>query len=743
MDHIPLPAEHCLPHPEIEYICSNTFSLTQDYSFETYPAHYGFDAAVLVRSMDFAPLEEVMADSLMQEWLFFTLLADVFRVVGISIELDAFVKPAEARYIGEPQREVVETCALTKYLEKWRHVEGPDYERLIAAAESRKRCLKIFELLKRAQTATENLLKPGNRYAQFGPLGFSIISLLETLQHAAHLIYASVLSSQERLQLTLYIPKAPWLAARMQRLGWCPNEISRLQFLFSNSGLYFASSLELPAESRFFDHSQCHEQQCGINNIDRNSYRSKHRCSSGNCEHTGPTMREIGDVLSGGKIPVLELQPRTEDSSAPVKFTVTSSDSVPYTAISHVWSDGRGNLVANTLPLCQVLHLASLVQKLSPERTAQYFWIDTLCCPVQMPLRRTAIGLMRRTYEEAAEVLVLDSSLEFISTNTSCDDLLIRIACTGWMRRLWTLQEGVLARKLFFQFRDGAIDLGVLRDTVDGGPEHRLRSLLSADALACSDSFRKFKDLGSSGILELVRALQWRATSWSQDETICLSILLDLDVDRVIRSREEDRMGTFWSMLEEFPFQLALISGPRLQQNNLTWAPRSLMPPVGTNLPNSNDVIRAKSFPSGLFVQHEAIWLDECPDSDAFWLRLKGDSDKYLIRNLSEREDGGPSWRTNALDLGSDLALIPSGTTWAGTDIDLAMMVNVTFLDERTPGQLVGKCKYISRAFIMRDVNGIEWERFESMARQDGSRATSAMRVFTAERTERGTWCIQ
>lgn len=745
MDHIPLPTQNCRPHPEIDYICSRDFSLAKFPSFQTYPERYGFDPAALVQSMDFSPLEEKEADSLMQEWLFFILLADVFRIVGIVLKLDDFIRPGEARYDGEPARKVVITEHLYRYLQEWHRIERSTLERASAQIETRARGIEVLKLLKHAQGANDNLLREGNKYIHVGPFGFWLISLLETLHHTAHLIYAPVLSPQESLNLTLYIPPAPWLARRMLGHGWCPNEIGRLHHLLSNSGVYFASSMQLPDESRSFHHSRCDEYQCQIDNIDRDTYESKHRCQSGSCPHIGPDMREVNALLSTGKIPVVRSKSCTPaDRLASVELEVTSFDLVPYTAISHVWSDGRGNLAANTLPECQILHLSALVQDLSPKSIAPYFWIDTLCCPVQPSLRRTAIRLMRRTYEDAAQVLVLDYSLESVSAAADPEDLLIRVTRAGWMRRLWTLQEGALARRLFIQFGERAVEVEAMRKTIQDAVESDLGSPLAAEALACCDSFQKFKNLRTSGILELIRALQWRTTSWKQDETICLSILLDLDVDKITGTDAEERMSTFFHMLEEFPFQLAFLSGPRLQQKNITWAPTSLMPPRGTNLPNESEVVRAKQFPIGLFVQNQAIWLEDCPAAEQFWVRIRGDSGRYLVQNSSLVQDSGPSWTVKGPGAVQDPAIIPSGVLWTGLDADDGMMVDVAYFDERTPGQWVGKCNFFSRLQIRRYVHEDEWTRMESMiSLPDGSGTTSPIQVLDAERTEKGTWCIQ
>lgn len=89
------------------------------------------------------------------------------------------------------------------------------------------------------------------------------------------------------------------------------------------------------------------------------------------------------------------------------------------------------------------------------------FWLDTICFPVHSPeAADLAIILMRKTYADADRVLVVDRYLTAVEIKlllrTEC---LMRILCSSWTRRLWTLQEGALAKSLYFQFADEAIDI--------------------------------------------------------------------------------------------------------------------------------------------------------------------------------------------------------------------------------------------------------------------------------------------
>ncbi len=87
------------------------------------------------------------------------------------------------------------------------------------------------------------------------------------------------------------------------------------------------------------------------------------------------------------------------------------------------------------------------------------FWIDTLCIPVNKELkayRSDAIAMMAKIYGSAERVLVLDAFVQEVSRTAPEIDRVTHLYLSSWHRRLWTLQEGLLAKKLSFQFSDGS-----------------------------------------------------------------------------------------------------------------------------------------------------------------------------------------------------------------------------------------------------------------------------------------------
>lgn len=91
-------------------------------------------------------------------------------------------------------------------------------------------------------------------------------------------------------------------------------------------------------------------------------------------------------------------------------------------------------------------------------------WLDTLCCPVlPAEARSLALAQMRRTYQDARYVLVLDSDLQFYASGEiTIFEALFRFFLSGWMSRLWTPQEASLARTIWIDFKDQPVEPNVL-----------------------------------------------------------------------------------------------------------------------------------------------------------------------------------------------------------------------------------------------------------------------------------------
>lgn len=213
---------------------------------------------------------------------------------------------------------------------------------------------------------------------------------------------------------------------------WCKNEINVFEESSATSAMYFATNISRGTSRISKTHVRCSENHCIANETSREDYQSLHITTTCCCSCLEPPYADIIKILNQGGIPVIRLcftSKPGQSATSQMNITVVDSISVTYVAISHVWSDGLGNVRGDWLYRCQLRTLQDLVKELwySPEfslrpsqkqrsfqssetisEKAVLFWIDTICVPLQQPLRNLAISRMKKTYQEARAVLVLD-----------------------------------------------------------------------------------------------------------------------------------------------------------------------------------------------------------------------------------------------------------------------------------------------------------------------------------------------
>ncbi|PWY88049.1 hypothetical protein BO94DRAFT_63427 [Aspergillus sclerotioniger CBS 115572] len=269
-------------------------------------------------------------------------------------------------------------------------------------------------------------------------------------------------------------PMSPDIWTILRQRGWCPSAILPMAKHLTSSALVFVANMTSPNAGR--QHRMinitgsggsplpkdelCNELSCPHLKLSDDTYKTRHLDGCLGCEDivADPTA-----IFRRRKFPlIMAIDADNEDTGVTL---VEMESNVSYIAISHVWSDGLGNVQRNALPRCQLLRLSDMVRNLPGEAAnTTLFWLDTLCMPPdaadQKEEQYTALQLMRQVYEDASAVLVLDSWLMSISCYQIDDaELMMSIFTATWNRRLWTYQEGALARMLLFRFQDGTCDL--------------------------------------------------------------------------------------------------------------------------------------------------------------------------------------------------------------------------------------------------------------------------------------------
>ena len=224
--------------------------------------------------------------------------------------------------------------------------------------------------------------------------------------------------------------------------------------------------------------------------------------------------------------------------------------------------------------------------------TAAGFWMDTLCVPVKNDeLRNQAIKQMRTIYQKAHRVLVLDSWVQELDCKANIVEKASRLYLCNWQHRLWTLQEGVLARNLHFQFKDGRQTIEQLhkdneryQQTSPGFYSSIVGFTLNfvptfGFTLEYIPGTEDQRDPGMAGLFPLMlNGVMSRTTTRESDETICFATLLDFPsnaFDKLQAAKGEKRMEVFLHTIGSFGQAIIFNDLPRLTTPEFRWAPSS------------------------------------------------------------------------------------------------------------------------------------------------------------------------
>ncbi|KAK9418357.1 putative Heterokaryon incompatibility domain-containing protein [Seiridium unicorne] len=377
-------------------------------------------------------------------------------------------------------------------------------------------------------------------------------------------------------------------------------------------------------------------------------------------------MKVVKEYLSEDRIPLLQFEgpPLTNMEDENLNITVTKwteIKSMPekFATISHVWSDGYGNEEENALHRCQLRYIKRLLNDVGQEGGLGWrtpFWMDTLIIPVgkgeeEKKLRKRAIKQIFRIFKESSYTIVLDVGLSRFNLDGTDKPAVaaMRILGSSWMRRLWTLQEAFLSRKIYFAFEESASPRSYLKDLA--GISQRLASESSTEVTTAllnmvNEHLQRmimshenetrdkylFKKQGTEAqdmparkaailVASTWRAARWRTTTNSFHETLALATLLDLNhedneiaeagllqekrptqADTKLRgeqtAKKDKLVREFWTEFnkrwpESIPPGIIFLSGERVELEGFGWAPRTWMTAQPVDPPDPLAVMRS------------------------------------------------------------------------------------------------------------------------------------------------------
>ncbi|ERF74627.1 hypothetical protein EPUS_00757 [Endocarpon pusillum Z07020] len=597
-----------------------------------------------------------------QRWLFFEVLRAILgHLPGFSVLL--FTRK------DNEQNEWVTTKELPELLDKWQDYENHNpsgkAQRLILAQQvlnvARSHVSKNC-----AVTSTE--MKP--KWPINDKVALSIMILGETLTSA-------LIKIKKTVEFDLHgwcnydDQSQGWGSSRavleeLKRKNWCAKTVTMLQGLFKGNTIGLLYALQMPPhEKPGIQHSNCSPTECKASSIiaaeaNPDAYQQFHcpECSRDTCRAIGPTTTELNSIVKKGKVPLLQYEKEANEIKL---IEMNKSCDKDYVIFSHVWADGYGNPDANELNTCVLNLFLSLFADIRRENVAQSnpgnpipqnFWIDTLAVPVDRDstgLRKKAIGMMHDIYMGAKYTIVLDAGLMSMDRGEGYTQPAMRITLSRWMTRLWTLQEAVLSKNLYFNFSDQVYSLDRLESLFEreNDPLHSCVAFVSrtyyhgilqreSRRMHGPDSTPKDRKTDQNFMAAVWKAVQWRTTTHLQHETLALATLFNVNnnefadasntsgssgYDQEILDRRMQKLLDLLSAVDPCPIPPGMIflPGPRLAAKGYGWAPRTWLSghQIDTPDPRTPEARKARlNVPHGLEVKFPGFCLHRLADDN-------------------------------------------------------------------------------------------------------------------------------
>ncbi|KGO67578.1 Heterokaryon incompatibility [Penicillium italicum] len=591
--------------------------------FPKYPERAGWDIDRLLAG-DFSQHPAEPTGAFLQNWLYFGVLWEVFGPITRGAK-NNYVMPQEGTMYGIITIAALDVQIIQLLSSITSMMQAGDVIPAQMIAHRIITCLTTVSRFCRLATCAGDP-RPGFKIWPLSPeIDLSIRALGHRLawNFPVGALDMAMSSSTGGLQF----PCAWFPQARMKQMGCCPSEIAMVEKTFTSASAYYASQMERPPSAVQRDHGKCTGKLCFARQINEATYRTAHTTAECDCQHLGPSIDEVVSIIASGGVPLMSITPMKKEPYLKVEVQKYSGTK-RYVALSHVWSDGMGNPTANTLPMCQMLRIRALLDELLSgisyadlvnrlafgdlfkkkfQGSSISFWMDTLCIPVapeHKELRSKSIKGMKAVYERAFRVLVLDSDIQQCSMKDYTQSFM-RIQMSAWMRRLWTLNEGVLANRLCVKYADGILDVQVaseeyqekvknsgmanymdsygtpMRDADSFGWKFRLlrRNVLRDPdpRLVHSDRYSD-KEIASPeqkrcyAIMEAFSVSLHRTTTKMADEMLCFASLIGWDTFLLKGIPFEDHLHVFLSTESQLPQGMLFLAGPRMRQPGWRWA---------------------------------------------------------------------------------------------------------------------------------------------------------------------------
>ncbi|KAF7931787.1 uncharacterized protein EAE98_004523 [Botrytis deweyae] len=247
------------------------------------------------------------------------------------------------------------------------------------------------------------------------------------------------------------------------------------------------------------------------------------------------------------------------------------SNSDPYIALSHVWSDGTGVGVkdAGSVNSCLFKYFASIATDLK----CKGIWWDALSIPYDPKARSKALSVMHSNYANASYTVVHD---QFLLNFPWSDDggPCLALVLSTWFTRGWTALELAMSKSVKVLFKDAKTGKHIVKDLDQDILAHSPRASSRAHWLATSLIQRLRRPIDNVG--DLVTILSPRSTSWVRDRTIIASLLAGVP-DPDLSKGESEITRDILRYLGKIPSASLLHGKPTMNDSGgYSWSPATL-----------------------------------------------------------------------------------------------------------------------------------------------------------------------
>ena len=347
MDHLPLPHRARTPYPRIPCLCARRDATTNQLTLlpltELVPTLDPEEILKLQQAFSQGYANEAALEvfsSFLQSWLWFGTIEKVFSTVGVIVRLTDLIKFDATHGLQ------LDTSLLHRYLWYWTAAEA-----IVSSDLQIKHDKVITEHLLVVYSALRNyrlheiVSDEVSRVQQAGitdddsNILLSISLLAEFIDYARYQIYNS-----EPQQWWMPVQLVDWLF----EAGWCDSEAESrpLRRTTSISALLYLSRIDRWLHGR--SHKDCTIHNCAHPRLNPATYRPVHVEEGCLCADVGlndSQKLEVDKLLRNRRYPVIAYSGTDAfDCRLNVYEPPVVDGIVRYVAISHVWSDGLGNM---------------------------------------------------------------------------------------------------------------------------------------------------------------------------------------------------------------------------------------------------------------------------------------------------------------------------------------------------------------------------------------------------------------